>query len=144
VQRNRFVAVSAIGLAAAALGGGTKALAQPHQGASNNSLRDYYGVVAELVDELGFDQRDYGGRRVTAIADLNAAKSELLQALQYRHQVLRQQTGSDNSLREEYKRLQQVIARLTADNTDYGGHKATALADLQKAQTELEAALVTM
>jgi hypothetical protein len=143
VQRNRFVAVSAIGLAAAALGGGAKALAMS-QGASNNSLRDYYGVVAELVDELGFDQRDYGGHRVTAIADLNAAKSDLLQALQYRHAVLRQQTGSDSSLREEYDRLKQVIARLAADDGDYGGHKADAMANLQKAQTELEAALVTM
>jgi hypothetical protein len=142
VQRNRFVTVSAIGLAAAALGG-TKALAMSQE-TSNDSLRDYYGFVAELVDELGFDQRDYGGHRVKAIADLNAAKSDLLQALQYRHSVLRQQTGSDTTLREEYARLKQVIARLAADNSDYGGHKADAMAQLQKAQTELEAALVTM
>lgn len=54
------------------------------QGASNDSLADARSHVETAIDALSRDAHDYGGFRVKAIDALQAARNQLLQALQFR------------------------------------------------------------
>ena len=47
--------------------------------------------------------------------------------------------GSDQNLRNEIRRLEQVIDMLQRDQHDYGGHRVQAIQDLQQAREQLEA-----
>ena len=49
--------------------------------------------------------------------------------------------GSDQNLRVERRRIEGVIDQLQRDQHDYGGHRVRAIADLQQARAELDAAL---
>ncbi len=54
---------------------------------------------------------------------------------------LRGNHGSDRNLRNEMRRLEQVIDMLNRDQRDYGGHRVQAIQDLQQARQQLEDAL---
>ena len=54
------------------------------QGASNDSLADARKHVETAIDALNRDAHDYGGFRVKAIDALQAAREQLLQALNFR------------------------------------------------------------
>jgi len=56
-------------------------------------------------------------------------------------QHLRGNRGSDQNLRREYRKLEQVIDGLQRDQRDYGGHRVQAIQDLQQARQQLEDAL---
>ena len=56
-------------------------------------------------------------------------------------QGMRGDVGSDRNLRTERRRLEGVIDALQRDQHDYGGHRVRAIADLQQARAELDAAL---
>ena len=56
-------------------------------------------------------------------------------------QHLRGNHGSDQNLRREMRRLEQVIDMLNRDQRDYGGHRVQAIQDLQQARQQLEDAL---
>jgi hypothetical protein len=56
-------------------------------------------------------------------------------------QHLRGNRGSDQNIRREYRRLEQVIDGLQRDQRDYGGHRVQAIQALQQARTQLDEAL---
>jgi len=56
-------------------------------------------------------------------------------------QQVRGNRGSDRNLRNEMRRLEQVIDMLNRDQRDYGGHRVQAIQDLQQARQQLEDAL---
>ncbi len=147
MQRHNFLAASAVGVAASLAGAGfalaqvpTQPPTQPMQGRSNQSIREAYGRVSELIDELGLDDRDYKGHRVAAIAQLNTAKSQLLEALRVRRQLDRSQGNSDASVQYAERALGRIIDNLGRDDTDYGGHRVAALGNLRTAQSDLQQA----
>lgn len=77
-------------IAGTAFGGSVSAqpLFAPHHpalrapAASDRNLRAAYRRLEGTIDQLQRDQRDYGGHRVRAIADLESARGELAAALQ--------------------------------------------------------------
>jgi hypothetical protein len=147
MKRTLFLSSAAIG--AATIAASSAALAQPatppleaaHQGHSNEAIREAYGAVAESIDELNLEQADYGGHRVAAIADLQAAKAELLEALKIRHSLDRAQQRSDAYLGADTNYLTRVVGNLSTNiDTDYAGHRVAAIAAINKAITELDAA----
>ncbi len=56
-------------------------------------------------------------------------------------QHLRGNRGSDQNLRREYRKLEQVIDGLQRDQRDYGGHRVQAIQNLQQARQQLDEAL---
>ncbi|HEV2641898.1 MAG TPA: hypothetical protein VGT98_04300 [Candidatus Elarobacter sp.] len=54
---------------------------------------------------------------------------------------LRGNRGSDQNLRREYRKLEQVIDGLQRDQRDYGGHRVQAIQNLQQARQQLDEAL---
>ncbi|HYM91525.1 MAG TPA: hypothetical protein VEW91_07840 [bacterium] len=92
MKRKEFL-VTAAGVAAT-LAASTAALAQttaptqpqnPTRGetGSARNIKKVRYMVERLIDELQHDQRDYGGYRVKAIAQLQQARADLDQALQW-------------------------------------------------------------
>ncbi len=143
MQRQNFIAASAVGVAASLAGAGlalAQAPTQPMQGRSNQSIREAYGRVSELIDELGLDDRDYSGHRVAAIAQLNTAKSQLLEALKVRRQTDRSQGRSDASIQYANRAVERIIDNLQHDDSDYYGHRLAAIANLKTAQSDLQQA----
>jgi len=56
-------------------------------------------------------------------------------------QHLRGNRGSDQNIRREYRKLEQVIDGLQRDQRDYGGHRQQAIDALQQARRQLDEAL---
>lgn len=48
--------------------------------------------------------------------------------------------ASDHNLRQVGKKIEKIIDKLQHDRHDYAGHRIAAIADLQKAHQEIEAA----
>ena len=146
MQRTNFLAASAVGIAASLAGAGlalAQAPAAPMQARSNQSIRQAYGLIAEMIDELGLDQEDYKGHRVAAIGQLTTAKNQLFEALKVRRQIERTQGTSDGSLRYAQRAVARTIAELQGDEADYSGHRVAAIGDLQTAASDLQQALAT-
>ena len=55
------------------------------QGRSNQSLADARRELETAIDALNRDAHDYGGFRNKALDAMQAARSQLLQALNFRH-----------------------------------------------------------
>ncbi len=130
------------------------------QGQSNRNLWHVRQRLEADIDMLQHDQRDYGGHRVTALNDLQAARNELLAAEQVAHHDgdhdgddrrvgvtnetvpadepgERGQVGSDINLRHVRRSVSRLLSQLRHDANDYGGHKAAAMTDMQSAREEL-------
>ncbi len=149
MQRTNFLAASVVGVVAS-LGGAAVAAAQiatpptePLQGRSNQNIRESYGRVVELIDELGLDDHDYRGHRVAAIFALNAAKGQLLEALRVRRQLERNQGNSNASIAYAQRAVARTIEMLQRDDADYAGHRVNAITDLQTAASDLQQALTS-
>lgn len=56
---------------------------------------------------------------------------------------LRGERASRHDIRSVERRLERIIATLQRDQRDYGGHRASAVALLQQADQQLEAAIAT-
>jgi hypothetical protein len=54
---------------------------------------------------------------------------------------LRNGANSDRNLRQVRRRLEGMIDQLQRDQRDYDGHRVKAIADLQQARAEIDAAL---
>jgi hypothetical protein len=76
----------------------------------------------------------------TALSTVASAQQQPQQQPMYA-QHLRGNRGSDQNLRREYRRLEQVIDGLSRDQRDYGGHRSQAIQDLQQARQQLDEAL---
>lgn len=78
---------------------------------------------------------------VAGTALTTVASAQLQQPYAVSAQHLRGDRGSDQNIRREYRRLEQVIDGLQRDQRDYGGHRAQAIEALQQARRQLDEAL---
>jgi hypothetical protein len=153
--------------AAAALAAGTlsfgftcaRASAAPDC-SSNKNLWHVHRRLDGAISQLQHDERDYGGHRAAAVDDLVAARGDLVAAEQYAVNVdhddpscfqasgptggtgggTRGQGGSNYNIANVGRWVGRLTEQLQNDQRDYGGHRAAAVAQLQKAQAELNAA----
>ena len=129
---------------------------------SNQNVWQVHRRLDGAIDQLQHDDRDYGGHRAIAVADLSRARQQLVAAEQYavRHDGddagcfrafgsdggsdfpwgLRSQGGSNRDLWHVRAWVDGLIAQLNRDNRDYGGHKAAAIRDMQGAANQMLAA----
>ena len=101
------------------------------QGASDADLRVARATVTGLIAQLQTEKADYGGHRVAAIKDFNAALDEINAALESRGAEQPGQVRSDAVLRHVEDRTQALLASLRDDKGDYAGHRVKAISDLQ-------------
>ena len=144
MTRKHFLAASA-GLAAtlatAASFGLKDAAAAVSQGYGNENIREIRGEVLEWIDELTLDVHDYNGYRARALGRLEAARTDLLEALKIRHAVDRTDIGSDRNLHSIRDAISRRISQLERDPSDYGGRRVGAIEDLREARFMVELAL---
>jgi hypothetical protein len=82
----RLRSLATLGLAGAILAGSSGVALAQYVRPDRASDRNLWVVRAQIereIDQLNRDDREYGGHRVAAIRDLQAARNELLQAEQY-------------------------------------------------------------
>ncbi|HXW77022.1 MAG TPA: hypothetical protein VEJ20_06390 [Candidatus Eremiobacteraceae bacterium] len=127
------------------------------QGASDANLRYTRAYVERAVDMLNHDQEDYGGHRADAIVDIDAARTDLADALRFDpcgfDAVLpnlgadrffdangdweRDQFASNENMLYTRQYLDRAIAMLNNDQRDYGGYRDAAVDELQAARAQL-------
>jgi len=128
-------------------------------GRSDANMRWAAARTERDIDLLQQDQRDYGGHRAAAVSDLQGARYQIGLGLAYdagaeskiaalkaamnqTAPALRNDCASDANLKYARRDVEKTIDVLQRDNTDYGGHRVAAIADLQKARQEIVAALI--
>jgi hypothetical protein len=79
------------------------------------------------------------GTALTTVASAQLQQPQQPYAMSAQH--LRGNKGSDQNIRREYRRLEQIIDGLQRDQRDYGGHRVQAIQDLQRARQQLDEAL---
>ena len=153
----------------AAVAAGTLAIGSPAapasaepQCASNQNLWQVHRRLDGAIDQLGHDDRDYGGHREAAVADLQKAREQLVAAEHFSVRRdrddaecfraygapggsdvpwgTRAQGASDGNIWHVRAWTDELIAQLNRDDRDYGGHKAAAIRDLQAARGQMLAA----
>ncbi len=82
-----ILATAIVSATVGAMGAGI-ASAQVDRGqyGSNQNMWNVDGRVKALINQLDHDDRDYGGHRVNAINDLQAARNEIVAAEQFARQ----------------------------------------------------------
>jgi hypothetical protein len=80
------------------------------------------------------------GTALTTVASAQQYPQQQPYAVNAQHH-LRGDRNSDQNIRREYRRLEQVIDGLQRDQRDYGGHRAQAIQNLQQARQQLDEAL---
>lgn len=163
---NRFSRLTALGLALAFSFGSLAfaATAAPASArpdcSSNANLWHVHRRLNGAIAQLGKDTHDYAGHRVAAMTDLQNARTELVAAEQYAVATdhdnpacfqahgptgagapgERGQAGSNVDIKMVTRWVSRLTSQLQSDQRDYGGHRATAVSDLQAAVKELQAA----
>ena len=115
-----------------------------NQRQSNRNLEAVSRHVERAIDALERDSTDYGGFKEKAVDRLQAARAELDAAIDYRNKVVNGGNGqvvSDQNLQFVNGNIEAAIDRLSGDRHDYGGHRATAIDDLQQARGDIQSAL---
>lgn len=118
-----------------------------NQGPSNENIVDVRQNVEAAIDALQRDNRDYGGNKERAIDKLQAARGELEAALDFAAHNRGVRTGgtgqavSDANLRFVDSHVRAAIDQLQEDRHDYGGHRASAVSDLDTAADDIASAL---
>jgi hypothetical protein len=108
------------------------------QQGSNNNLIYVRHYLERAIDMMQRDNTDYGGYRVKAIADTQAARDQIVAALStYSHESDR----SDDNIRYVRAYIARGIGMLNQDQHDYNGHRAAAVSDMQAADADLLAAI---
>ncbi|MBC5825206.1 MAG: hypothetical protein GIX02_10355 [Candidatus Eremiobacteraeota bacterium] len=122
---------------------------------SDRNIQMTRGYLERAIDMLNSDQRDYAGHRAAAVRDLGEARVALQQALRVDMKAvgappsvpdidrsgLRKQSASNENLELVNRYAQKALSMLQGDAHDYGGYRAKAIGDLQRARAELNAAL---
>ncbi len=128
---------------------------------SGHNLAHVHRRLDGVIDQLSHDQKDYGGHRVTAISDLQAARTEIETAEQSattnkdqgagcnsttghtggsdQNWGRRGQNGSNSNLTSARRKVERLIDEMQHDQSDYSGHKSAAIADMQRARQEIVA-----
>ena len=108
------------------------------QQGSNNNLTYVRAYLERAIDMMQRDNTDYGGYRVKAIADTQAARDQIVAALStYSHESDR----SDDNIRFVRGYIARGVAMLNRDQPDYNGHRTAAINDMNAADADLLAAL---
>lgn len=153
-------------LAAAALAATTLATAGSALGwdrgpvGSDRNLRYSRAYVERAADMLSHDAHDYGGHRVAALNDINAARADLTTALRYdknREDATiptvglpgssaganwtRRQGRSNENVEFTRRYVEKAIDMLSHDRHDYNGYRVKAIGALQAARSQLLAAI---
>jgi len=133
------------------------------EGASNANLRFVDEHINTAISSLQNDRNDYGGHRIAAINDLQAASEDIASALAFDKshpgetrvrniapvapvipntamgQISQRQSNA--SLQRARTNIEQSIDALSRDAHDFGGFRIKAIDELQAARTQLEQAL---
>jgi protein-tyrosine-phosphatase len=127
--------------AAAMANASAEAAFERSQAGSDRNLNYVRTYLERAIAMLRNDNHDYGGYRVKAIADLEAARDQIGTAL--RQDVKTEQPGvaSDDNIRYTRGYIQKGISMLQQDQRDYGGHRAAAVTAMQNADADLLTAL---
>jgi hypothetical protein len=142
MKRTGFITAAtgaAVGLAALSPTGA----AAENQIQSNYTMRQARAQITGIIAELQTEDTDYGGHRVNAIKNFQEALDQVNAAIRTRDADTPGQRSSDYVLRQVETETNGLIANLQAGAADYGGHRVKAIADLQAAIGELNAALAT-
>jgi hypothetical protein len=107
------------------------------QAASDRNLAFVRTNLQHAIVMLQQDHHDYGGYRVKAINELEAARNQLATALTSVHPTM----NSDTNIRYTRGYIARGISMLQLDKTDYHGHRAAAVRAMQMADADLLAAL---
>ncbi|HLJ82788.1 MAG TPA: hypothetical protein VKT51_01265 [Candidatus Eremiobacteraceae bacterium] len=108
------------------------------QQGSNNNLTYVRAYLERAIDMMQRDNTDYGGYRVKAIADTQAARDQIVAALStYSHESDR----SDDNIRFVRGYIARGVAMLNRDQPDYNGHRTAAINDMNAADADLLAAI---
>lgn len=117
---------------------------------SNGNLAQVNLRLDGAIDQLDGDRRIYGGHKAEAIRDLQNARNELAAAKAWAisndHEnpacfAARNEGPRQGSLRRVRRSLETMIDQLQRDQHDYDGHRVRAIADMQAARSQLDAAL---
>jgi len=159
VNGRSILAPAAAGLLAA-LALTNAAMADTGGSASDQNLRYSRAYLERAYDMLSHDRSDYGGHRVAAMNDLSAARTDLTAALHYDRNpedasipagvrpedadlsnFIRGQYASTQNLEFDRAYIEHAVDMLQGDAHDYGGFRAKAVASLEAARTQLQAAI---
>jgi hypothetical protein len=154
LRRSLLPAAAALILSIQATAPASAQMTPSGQNMSNHDIRHVRHRLEIDLTQLQHDDRDYGGHRVNAINDIQAARNELLAAEKFEHGQamspymgangaepgVRSQGNSNQNIWRVEKSLERLIDQLQQDAHDYGGHRIAAIGDLKNARTELLAA----
>ena len=143
------------GIAAVALLGSYALPASANWSDENLRYTRYY--VEQGVDELNHDQHDYNGHRVAAIAEMQAAREDIVAALASDRvndssalrppsfndlsMFMRGERGSDANMRHVRWMVSRAITILQGDQHDYNGFRVKAIGALQAARNQINLGL---
>jgi hypothetical protein len=129
------------------------------QGASDSNMRWAYNHIERNIDMLQHDQHDYNGNRARAVSLFEQARDEITSGLKYdngREDVpptagtvrpdadmvyMVGQCASDSNLNVVRRNIERIMDVLQHDNSDYGGHRVSALSLLTQGRTALKDAI---
>jgi hypothetical protein len=115
------------------------------QATSDENLREMRARLSGLLLDLQAAQGSFGGHRASAVGHFQQAINDLGQALKFRaDQDAAGQNQDDWALRAIANISTRIVASLQADESDYGGHRVDAIASLQAAVSDLNAAVPAM
>ncbi|HEY7979903.1 MAG TPA: hypothetical protein VID19_00345 [Candidatus Eremiobacteraceae bacterium] len=127
--------------AAAAANAAAEADFERSQAGSDRNLNYVRTYLERALDMLRRDSHDYGGYRVKAIADLEAARDQIGTALRQDTRGEHPGVASDSNLRYTRGYIQRGIDMLQQDQADYGGHRVAAITAMRNADADIVTAL---
>lgn len=104
---------------------------------SDKNLTHVQNYLERAINMLSHDGNVYGGYRIKAINDLQAARNQLAVALT----SVNPNQSSDSNVRYSRAYIEHGIDMLNHDTTNYGGHRAAAVRAMQTADNDLLLAL---
>lgn len=111
------------------------------QAASDRNLAYVKRYLERAIDLLNRDRPDYGGFRVKAIHDLEAARDQIAAAQTQDVRGENPGVGSDSNIRFTRAYIARGVDMLQHDRSDYNGHRVAAITAMQNADADLLAAL---
>ena len=111
------------------------------QESSDRNLNYVRTYLERALDMLRRDRADYGGYRLRAIHDLEAARDQIGTALRQDTRTEQPGVASDSNIRYVRSYIAHGVDMLQNDRTDYAGHRVAAITAMENASNDLLAAL---
>ncbi|MBV9102682.1 MAG: hypothetical protein JO060_03770 [Candidatus Eremiobacteraeota bacterium] len=153
--RKALGALAVVGL----IGAGANAAVAQNMSLSNQNVHNVAASIGTAITSLEKDQRDFDGHRVRGIEHLRGAYRQLRLSVGWARNhgygyydgippappayngPLYGQGTSDQEIVDVTRAIPGWIAQLQGDARDYGGHRITAMNQLQAAENELNLAI---